>query len=192
VRARATGFTLIEVLVALAIVAIGMSALLAALSSSADSATYLRDKSFAEWVALNRIQEVRVALQRPKTGKTDGEAEMAGQKWRWSQEVLETEVKGILRIDVSVRPSSLPIAADSDTGWYTTVSGIVGDAVAPARGILNPFDEPPQPGGPGGPGGPDGDPQNPGQNPQNPSNPGQNPNPPPKPPVNEPNPNPTD
>ncbi len=73
-RARARqsqrGFTLIEVLVALAIVAIGMAALLSALSSSADSASYLRDKTFAEWVALNRIEEVRLASAMPQEGKT--------------------------------------------------------------------------------------------------------------------------
>lgn len=136
-RRAQCGFTLVEVLVALAIVAIGMAALMAALSSSADSASYQRDKTFAEWVALNRIEEVRLASKRPSKGKSDGEVEMAGQKWRWAEEVQETEVKGILRIDVSVRPSSIP--GDSDQGWYTTVSGIVGDALALPRGDIDAY-----------------------------------------------------
>jgi general secretion pathway protein I len=147
---RASGFTLVEVLVALAIVTIGMAALLAALGSSADSASYQRDKTFAEWVALNRIEEVRLAAQRPKKGKSDGEAEMAGQKWKWAQEVLDTEVKGILRVDVSVRPESAP--GGKESGWYTTVSGIVGDALALPRGDMDPYGVPMQP-GPGGQGG---------------------------------------
>ena len=63
------GFTLIEVLVALAIVTVGMAALLSALGSSADSATYLRDKTFAEWVALNRIEEVRLATAAAEEGQ---------------------------------------------------------------------------------------------------------------------------
>jgi general secretion pathway protein I len=152
---RTRGFTLIEVLVALAIVAIGMAALLAALGSSADSITYQRDKSFAEWVALNRIAEARVATKRPTKGaKNSGEVEMAGVKWRWQEEVLETEVKGILRIDVSVRPASIP--GDKDEGWYTTVTGIVGDALAPPRGDMDPFGAPMQQGGPGGEGNPQG------------------------------------
>ena len=54
-RARARGFTLIEVLVALVIVAIGMAAVLGALSSSANTLSFLRDKTFAQWVALNQI-----------------------------------------------------------------------------------------------------------------------------------------
>jgi len=146
---RESGFTLIEVLVALAIVTIGMGALLGTLSSSADSTSYMRDKTFAEWVALNRLEEVRLALQRPTKGKSDGEAELAGRKWKWAQEVLETEVKGILRVDVSVRPVDAPGAKDT---YYTTVSGIVGDALALPRGDMDlygaPMDAPP--GGTGG------------------------------------------
>ena len=134
---RATGFTLLEVLVALVIVTVGMGALLSALSSSAESTGYLRDKTLAEWVALNHIEEVRLALQRPKKGKTDGEAEMAGRDWTWAQEVVETEVKGILRIDVSVRPKDAP--GDKDTTWYTTVSAIVGDALAAPRGDMDAY-----------------------------------------------------
>jgi general secretion pathway protein I len=143
---HATGFTLVEVLVALAIVTLGMAALLAALGSSADSASYQRDKTLAEWVALNRIEEERLALKRPTKGKTEGETEMAGVKWKWAEEVLETEVKGILRIDVSARPADARVGKDV---WYTTVSAIVGDALAPARGDMDAYGAPLQP-GPGG------------------------------------------
>jgi general secretion pathway protein I len=158
---RSAGFTLIEVLVALAIVTLGMAALLSTLSSSADSVSYQRDKTFAEWVALNRLTEVRTSLQRPSKGKSDGEVELGGRKWKWSQEIMDTEIKGILRIDVSVRPSDA--AGPADRGWYTTVSGITGDALTPPSGALDPFAVPP-PGPPGGPGGPGGanNPQQPG------------------------------
>jgi len=57
-RRGARGFTLIEVLVALAIVTVGMAAVLGTLSSSADTVVYLRDKTFANWVALNQIAQV--------------------------------------------------------------------------------------------------------------------------------------
>jgi general secretion pathway protein I len=156
---RSRGFTLIEVLVALAIVTVGMAALLSALSSSADSVSYQRDKTFAEWVALNRLEEVRLALQRPQKGKSDGDVELAGRKWKWSQEVLETEVKGILRVDVSVR--ALDVPGSNDSSWLTTLSGISGDALALPRGDMDPFSVPPPAGGTGGPGGPTGQP-NPG------------------------------
>jgi general secretion pathway protein I len=177
---RAQGFTLVEILVALAIVTLGMAALLAALGSSADSASYQRDKTLAEWVALNRIEETRLALQRPTKGKTEGETEMAGVKWKWAQEVLETEVKGILRIDVSARPSSAQVG---NNVWYTTVSAIVGDALAPARGDMNPYGAPLQP-GPGGGGAGGGGTPGPNPNP----NPSLNPNPPPPNPPPNPSP----
>jgi len=160
-RHRHSGFTLIEVLVALAIVTLGMAALLSTLSASAEGASWQRDKTFAEWVALNRLAEARLALQRPTKGKSDGEVELAGRKWKWSQEVVETEIKGVMRIDVSVRPSD--VASSGDRAWFTTVSGITGDALAPPSGALDPFAQlPAGPGGPGGPGRPGANPEQPG------------------------------
>ena len=128
------GFTLIEVLVALAIVAIGMAAVLGALSSSASTTAYLRDKTFAEWVALNQIASLRLKMQTapPATGNTTGDVEFAGRSWHWRQEVTATEVKGILRIDVKVRPAD--VQAGEDNGWFVTVTGIAGDAIAPPKG----------------------------------------------------------
>jgi general secretion pathway protein I len=171
---HAQGFTLVEVLVALAIVTLGMAALLTALGSSADSVSYQRDKTLAEWVALNRIEEERLALKRPTKGKSEGETEMAGVKWKWAEEVQETEVKGILRIDVSARPTDARVGKDV---WYTTVSAIVGDALAPAMGDRDAYGMPLQPGQGGGGG------QQPNPNPNPPPNatPNPNPNPPPDP-----------
>jgi hypothetical protein len=86
-----------------------------------------------------------------------------------------------MRVDVSVRPVDAPGA--KDTTWYTTVSGIVGDALAPPRGDVDVFGAQLQ-GGPGAPGNP-GTPGGPGTpgNPSNGEQPGQN-NGSPRPPVN--------
>jgi general secretion pathway protein I len=126
------GFTLVEVLVALAIVAIGMAAVLGALTSSANTLAYLRDKTFAQWVALNQIATLRLSGQMTPTGNSDGNTDFAGRSWHWRREVTATQVPGVVRIDVKVRPAD--IKADEDKGWFTTVSGIQGDAV----GIPNP------------------------------------------------------
>lgn len=165
VRRSQRGFTLIEVLVALAIVAIGMAALMTALTSSASTTVYMRDKTLAEWVALNQIEAVRLKLQRPQKGESEGDAEMAGRKWKWHQEVMETEVKGIMRIDVSVKPAEI----GGDANWYTTVSAITGDALAFPRGDMDSYARPPAQGG--GPG-PRGNPRRPGGTPQPGSSPG--------------------
>lgn len=130
---EAAGFTLIEVLVALAIVAIGMAAVLGALTSSAGTLSYLRDKSFAQWVALNRIATLRLAGQAPPTGNTEGDVDFAGRSWHWRQEVVTTQVPGVERMDIRVRPADVK-PENEDSGWFTTVSGIWGDAVGIPNG----------------------------------------------------------
>jgi general secretion pathway protein I len=131
---RSRGFTLIEVLVALAIVAIGMAAVLGALTSSANTSAYMRDKTLAQWVALNQIAMLRLSGQMTPTGNSDGNMDFAGRSWHWRREVTTTQVPGVVRIDVKVRPAE--IKGDDDNGWFTTVSGIQGDAVGVPNGYL--------------------------------------------------------
>lgn len=124
------GFTLIEVLVALVIVAVGMSALMGALSSSAKTVTYMQDKTFAEWVALNQIATVRLQLaqgQVPATGNTTGDIDYANRSWHWRQEVVANQIPGLVRIDVKVRPKE--IKGGDDDSWYVTVGGLAGNAI---------------------------------------------------------------
>ncbi len=130
--ARAAGFTLIEVLVALVIVAVGMGAVLSALSSSANTLSFLRDETFAQYVALNQIATLRLAGQQPPTGNSDGDLDYAGRSWHWRQEVVTTDVPGILRIDVKVRPKE--VKGGDDDSWTTTVSGLYGAAIGRADG----------------------------------------------------------
>jgi len=132
-RRGARGFTLIEVLVALAIVAIGMAAVMGALTSSANTISYLRDKTFAQWVALNQIANLRLSGQQPPIGNSNGDTDFAGRSWHWRQEVVATQVPGVERIDVSVRPAD--VKAGDDSGWFTTVSGVWGDALGTPNGF---------------------------------------------------------
>jgi len=121
VTPRGSGFTLIEVLVALAIVAIGMAAVLGALTSSASTVLYMKDKTLAQWVALNHIAEERLKVQpgqTPQQGNSDGDLDYAGQKWHWRQETVPTAVQGMVRLDVMVRPAD--VKADDKHGWYVT------------------------------------------------------------------------
>jgi general secretion pathway protein I len=94
------GFTLLEVLIALAIVAVSAGALLGTVTSSASNVIYLKDKTLAEWVALNRMAEIRTAQNKPSTGKRMGATVMGGMRWEWEEEVTELPIDGMLRIEV--------------------------------------------------------------------------------------------
>lgn len=124
------GFTLIEVLVALAIVAIGMAAVLEALTSSANTAVYLQDKTFAEWVALNRIETVRLTGSLPAAGTSSDNIDYAGRSWEWQEKVTNTQIQGVRQIEVDVRPADS--TASEDRGWYASASGFMGSAFLPA------------------------------------------------------------
>ncbi len=117
----ARGFTLIEVLVALAIASIGLASVLAVVTNSARNSVYLRDKTFASWIAQNRITELRLGATMPSVDKTNGDLEFAGQKWKWEQTVTQTEVPGMRRIDVAVRFAEAPAE-----NALATVTGFVG------------------------------------------------------------------
>ena len=64
---RARGFTLVEVMVALAVVAVALPALLTTLYQQADDTAYLRDKALAHMVAANRLQETRLVVAATRT-----------------------------------------------------------------------------------------------------------------------------
>jgi general secretion pathway protein I len=124
-RATQRGFTLLEVLVALVIVALGMSALLEMLSQSASNVSALRDKTVAEWIALNQIALARLNLNVPTTGTTQGDIQSCGNgSWHWQQQVTAVDaVPGLLSITVSVQrtgnataPQQLPDLPASGNG----------------------------------------------------------------------------
>src|SRR5512139_235898 len=102
-NARRRGFTLIEVLAALVIVALGMLGVIEAVTQTARNGTYLRDKTLAHWIAMNLITERRLLANAPEVSKSSDEVEFAGQRWRWTMVVTQTQVDSLRRMDVSVR-----------------------------------------------------------------------------------------
>ena len=119
------GFTLIEVVVALAIVAIGMLAVFKTIGDTVNNVDQLRDRSLAGWIADNRITEVRVSGEMPSIEETAGEVDYAGRKWHWVTKVSQTQVKGLRRIDVSVRRDT-----DPDGSAIVTLAGFMGQTIS--------------------------------------------------------------
>ena len=99
---RPRGFTLLETLVALAILAIALTAAFRALGVTAQSAAELRERMLGDWVAENRLSELRATATWPSPGVSEGSAEQAGRSYRWREEVKTTPNPLFRRIDVSV------------------------------------------------------------------------------------------
>ncbi|HEY9147528.1 MAG TPA: type II secretion system minor pseudopilin GspI [Gammaproteobacteria bacterium] len=104
-RNNSSGFTLIEVMVALAVVAVALAALLKGVSTNTVNAAYLRDKSFAHWVAMNVVAERQLAAEQQTELAERGEAEMGGRSWLWRARLVETFDAAIWRLEVEVRPA---------------------------------------------------------------------------------------
>jgi general secretion pathway protein I len=101
-RLPQSGFTLVEVLVALAVVAIALLALTRAASVQVQSFDGLRERTLAGWVGANVLSETRLTTPFPPTGKSDGRMQLAGRDWRWTRDVQATQAAEIRRIDVIV------------------------------------------------------------------------------------------
>ena len=122
------GFTLLEVMVALLIIAIALTGVAEVMGAMLSNATTLRERTYASWIAQNQIVEIRASGTVPKLGRTRGEVEYAGGEWDWEAVVSETGVEDLLRVDVSVS------RAGNDTS-IRTVTGFVGEPVVP--GLAN-------------------------------------------------------
>lgn len=118
------GFTLIEVVVAMAIVALGLMAVFRVVNDTVNNASYLRDRTFATWIADNRLAELRLAGEIPSVDETEGRLDYAGQAWRWTATVAQTPVENIRRVDVRVRRES-----DAEDSSLAQVTGFVGATI---------------------------------------------------------------
>lgn len=124
VRPRSGGFTLIEVMIALAIAAIALAAATAAISQMIDGASGMQERTYASWIAQNRIAEMRLANVVPEVDTTTSELNYAGKDWSLDTEVSETGVENLFRVDVVVSLAG----SDEVSG---IVTGFVGEPVIP-------------------------------------------------------------
>lgn len=125
-RRREAAFTLIEVMVALAIISLSLAGIAVTMGGMLDNAVELRERTYASWIAQNRIVEIRAAGTTPDAGETSGEVEYANGEWAWVAVVSETGIENLWRIDVSVsRPGEESV--------IRTVTGFAGEPVIPGQ-----------------------------------------------------------
>lgn len=111
-RGRTGGFTLLEVLAALAVMTFALAALWKVLSQGIVMADDLPDRVLARWVAHNRIVLRQATGQWPDTRVYEGNEEMAGTEWYWEEQVSGTSEPQLRRLTVTVgkTPDSLSLA----------------------------------------------------------------------------------
>ncbi len=101
-RKLINGFTLLEVLVALAILATALTAILRTTAQYIDNTAYLRDKTLAHWVAMNVFTELQIANQWLDIGEHKGHASMGGMEWYWRIKVSETPDPELRQMNIQV------------------------------------------------------------------------------------------
>jgi len=96
-------FTLLEVLVALAVLTLGLGTVIKVTAGQASQLAYLKDKTIALWVANNKANEVQLQKTWPSTGISTGRKFMADQEWAWRMKVSNTVDKDLRRLDIEVK-----------------------------------------------------------------------------------------
>jgi general secretion pathway protein I len=123
---RATrGFTLLEVLIGLLVLALALLALMRTAALQIDQFAALRERTIAAWLAEDLLAETRLGNPFPPTGSSSGTRSFGARDWRWEVRVQGTDVATIRRIDVRVTA-----AADRDTP-LAQLTGFAGEDLQP-------------------------------------------------------------
>lgn len=99
---RNAGFTLLEILVALAVLGTAMGALIQSAGGFTRNEAYLRDRTIAEWVARNQMIKQQLEAKWPAIGQTKDEVEYAERQWQWVMQVTKTPEADLRRLDIEI------------------------------------------------------------------------------------------
>lgn len=105
---RATGFTLLEVLIALLVLALALLALTRTAALQVQNLADLRERALAGWLAQEVLAETRIANPLPDPGRSSGQRRFGGRDWRWEVQVRTTAVPTIRRLDVGIATAAAP------------------------------------------------------------------------------------
>lgn len=101
-RSRHGGFTLMEILIALAVLSIVAISAIKASGNAVNNSHYLKEQSLGHWVALNKAAELELALPGWEQEKREGTAFMADRQWFWAFEVHDTPEPEMRRVELAV------------------------------------------------------------------------------------------
>ena len=109
-KKRMVGFTLLEVMIALAILSVASAGLVSATGGYLRQTQKIEDKVLAAWVADNWLNELRLAESAPTAGGLKAEASMAGRQWDLQADVIQTNSPLLYRLEIEVRRQEDPDA----------------------------------------------------------------------------------
>ena len=113
----------------MAIAALGLAAVAASVSQMVDAGTAMQQRTYANWIALNKIAEMRLANVVPDVSESSGDTIYANREWTWRATISETGVENLFRVDVRVG------LADGDDN-IRTVTGFIGEPGVPGQSNL--------------------------------------------------------
>ena len=105
-RQYSKGFTLIEVMIALLVLGLALSALIRTVGSTSGNTAWLQDKTFAHWVAMNQLTELQIERAWPRAGTIKGTEEMSEREWDWEATISNTPDPDLRRVDIRVWQSN--------------------------------------------------------------------------------------
>lgn len=123
---RMRAFTLVEVMVALAIIALSLTAVATKMGRMIDTSNAMRERTYASWIAQNKIAELRLTNVIPDVSATSGEIEYANSTWYWRAEISESGIENLFRADVTV------FFPDNDS-VVRKVTGFIGEPIPPGQ-----------------------------------------------------------
>ena len=144
-RPASRGFTLVEILVALAVLAIALTAAAHALGGAADTTVELRLRMLARWVAEDRLAGLELRQEWPALDTQEGDAEMGGRKFHWVQDTGVTPVAKMRRVEVSVMLPGAKVPLVRLTGFVEQTATSVTTSTVSQTGNLSTMGDAPPP-----------------------------------------------
>ena len=123
---RQRAFTLLEVLVALAIFATVAAAVLTAAASSVRNATRLEEKALAGWIADNQLVELQLQRPSPGTGRNQREISYAGRDWQLQETIDSTSDPAMRRVTLWVAPRDRRSSDSIEERASLVLTGFIG------------------------------------------------------------------
>jgi general secretion pathway protein I len=123
------GFTLIEVMAALAVVAVGIAAAVGVVSNIALNTSRLEEKIISQWLISNRMVEIRLQqheLSPSNNSNASRSVTMAGREWFLFDKTSESDIKNVFQSSVKVCTDNLKTDCPMEkTGYFSNLTFVI-------------------------------------------------------------------